>query len=62
MAPKEFKTTILEKSKIAEETYEIKLVRPKDFDYEAGQYIIIRIFSKMNDISLSSYAETNTYG
>lgn len=56
--PKEYPTKILEKNKIAKDTYEIKLARPKNFDYGAGQYMILRIKSKISPpvraLSLSS--------
>jgi len=47
MIVKEYPTKIIEKNSIAKDTYEVKFSRPKDFEYLAGQYIIVKINTKM---------------
>ena len=49
ITPKEYQVKILKKSKIAEETYEVKFERPKNLEYKAGQYMIVRVLSKTAD-------------
>lgn len=49
MMPKEFKTKILEKKEIAKDTYEIIFKRPDELDYLSGQYMIVRVQSRMQD-------------
>ncbi|MCR4285005.1 MAG: FAD-dependent oxidoreductase [archaeon] len=46
---KEIKVSILEKNKIAENTYEVRFARPKGFKYIAGQYLTIRVDTTITD-------------